>query len=248
MLLINLPYPSYDSLLAALVDTLDPRNYSTYSGTGVNSSLSDGLISRFGGMICEGTEYVSLELRINSKQIFGGCQIQAIDTWRVLLEFNNALYTLLQSKKSARMFITHFGQYKGTTLDSKGSSLYFVLELRGAKLLISSTRPIQGVFLQNESVHFYQIVEEVVRSTKEYTEAVFEAVRKISPDALKRIKNYYFNSEKILHSDTPWLPLEQAWLDYKKQHNITDEDVKKVIAEEEEKEKRLQKKWWQVWR
>ena len=88
----------------------------------------------------------------------------------------------------------------------------------------------------------------MLRATKEYSEAFSEAVNRVTPDVLKKAKECFFNRGKIILSDTPWLPLEQAWTEYKLEHHITDEDVKKAIAEEEEKEKKMKKTWWQVWK
>ena len=56
------------------------------------------------------------------------------------------------------------------------------------------------------------------------------------------------SEEHVLISDyNRWHPLEQAWEEYKQKHNITEEDIKKAITDEERKDELLrkkQRKWW----
>ncbi|MDO8499765.1 MAG: hypothetical protein Q7S66_03845 [bacterium] len=243
---------TYDSLLGAYMDMLDPRNFSTFQGGEL--LVGQGLISRIPSKIRDGEGDIGLVLDINSKHIFGGKMTQAVSPWRVLLEFNNTLYQILAGAKLGRVFIydKSFRPRKETHTGNSASGLYLVVELRDVKLLISTTEPVQRsgawISLQNESVHMYQVIEEVIKVKKEYFDAFLKAVSIISSEVLDLVKLNYFNDKKILYSDTPWLPLEQAWTDYKQQNSITDKEVERIIADEETKEKSAQKKWWQVWR
>lgn len=66
-------------------------------------------------------------------------------------------------------------------------------------------------------------------------------------EASKLVYEYEFKKfheteiHRVIRNYYEWFPLEQAWQEYKQKHNISDEDVKKAIAEEKEKERKMEK-------
>lgn len=171
-------------------------------------------------------------LCINGKRIFSfGSNTFTGNAWWFLLQINNVFYELLTEKKTGNVYAQFVSRDRGVIFE-------FILE--GHSLYISSTnQAIPTIFLppqlKNEKVYLYQVVEEVIRAINEYENVFFEAVRRVSPKDLPEVKKLYFNREKVSFSDTPWLPLEQAWQEYKQRHNISDEDVQRIIKQEESK-------------
>jgi hypothetical protein len=102
-------------------------------------------------------------------------------------------------------------------------------------------RPELQVAVKDEPANLIQAVEEVIKAKDKYKEICLKAAKKIKPKEIDNFMRIALLERKIKDSDlisndnaNPfWIDLRDVWLDYKKQHNITDEDVKKAIAGEE---------------
>jgi len=233
----------YKSLLDFLVDQL---NFELYE----SSDLMDFILSKDEGW--EGPDSTPIYLVVNGKEMINGSSVSVSSTLNFLLKLNNAFYYLLNGQKKAEVYVRKMYR-RDETINHKRKEfiLNLELELENSELEVSFSVPVleeigrgkdsKYIEIKNEKVNFYQAIEEAVRAIKEYREVYLEAVRIISPEYLETVKKLFFSSkEKLYYSDTPWLPLEQAWQEYKQKHNISDEDVQKLIKQEEKKNK----KWW----
>lgn len=240
----------FKSLLDCILDDL---NYE--SCTPRRPNFMSFMLGREGGPLG-----APVRLNINGKEMINGSSVAVSSTLDFLLKLNNVFYYLLNDQKKAEVYVEKIYRNDETTGNKEREfMLNLELELENNELTVSFNVPVleeigrgkdsKYISIKNEKVNLYQAVEDVVDAIKKYRVVYLEAVKIISPQDLDSIEKLFFsNTEKLDFSDTPWLPLEQAWLNYKKQHNITDEDVKKAIADEEEKEKKMKKQWWQIWK
>lgn len=240
----------FKSLLDIILHELDYRLYTPRS-----SNLMDFLLGRYQGW--EGPLGTPVYLDINGRKIINGSSVAVSSTLNFLLKLNNAFYYLLNGQEKAEVYVGKIYRKDETTGNKqKDFILNLELVLEDNELVVSFSEPVleeigygkksKYIDIKNERVNFYQAIEEVVEATKKYRETYLEAIQIISPKDVETVEKIYFsNNGKLDFSDAPWLSLEQAWFNYKKQHNITGADIKKIIAEEE-KDKKMRKKWWKI--
>jgi len=134
---------------------------------------------------------------------------------------------------------------------------YLKMKLASDKILFTNEkirRPELQMAIKDEPTDLFQAVEEVLRVKKEYKKICIDVAKAIKPNDIDEFMSNIIverdYNESYIQPDEQsyyWINLFDVWSDYKKQHNITDEDVKRAIAEEEEKDELLRKKkrkWW----
>ena len=192
--------------------------------------------------LCEQT--ASFDIIINGEIILGSSLSQlALPHNQFIRDFNNAIFNLL--KNSEGVFEVHSMPYVGNSVGNV-AIIMKLCDLRTVAFYLKiNKKPYNSLSdskeLNGQTASLYQVVEEFLDLKAFYCSIFINVITKL---AKPEEKDYMLNL--ALRRD--WLPLEQAWADYKKQHNITDENVKKVIAAEEAKEKKMIKQWWQVWK
>ena len=175
-----------------------------------------------------------LDLKVNYEML--ECDRSDCLFHNTLKSYNNALYKLIMG----------FGdEYINTGLGTGVSRLVRISKV-GNNLIFEfkpyGTNKRWGVYQTN----FVQALEEFTKAVREYRSICERVIKVVTPDNVEESLRLLLKEVSWVYE--PWFPLAQAWTDYKKQHNITDEDVKKAITEEEEKEKKMKKTWWQVWK
>lgn len=169
----------------------------------------------------------------------------------IIRHFNNRLASLL------KIGIEEITIYHGSDAWNALKDIKLILKLIDGEVAFDVNRhDCEGSFAGLNILNGQQreplisVIEEFLKLKRMYRKIFEDALHDLVPPTdYERMMSITFNQVNVFRGKgyNDWLPLEQAWSDYKKQHNITDEDVKKAITEEEEKDKLLRKnkrKWW----
>lgn len=243
-----------DQYFPELLETINPNNFTTSPD---HLTPKGTVIDRLSLCFLEGYGLATEEIIIilNGKILYGGSHSRTgiwgfrIHGWYFFQQFNNGVYKLITEDNPVVTIRTaHDIQPPSQifTLRVDNEYVYITIDdpddygLRHE--ILSNIKYVKGhdilSNIKDERVHLYQFIEETITGIKEYQNSILKATEKISPQDVEKVKNEHFSYDMTQkYTYRAWLPLETAWQEYKKQHNITDEEVRRIIKEEEEKEK-----------
>ena len=196
---------------------------------------------------------VGFKIIINGQAVFGGIKPGAAVPHRSFIRhFNNELVSLLKTG------VGEITIHRGSGVRNDLKDIKLILKQIDDQVAFNVNRhDCEGSYAGLNILNGQQreplilVIEEYLKLKHQYRKIYEDGLRDLVPAKdYERMMSLTFKQVEVLrgYGYDDWLPLEQAWSDYKKQRNITDEDVKQAITDEEEKERKMEKKWWEVWK
>lgn len=164
-----------------------------------------------------------------------------------LKKINNELHKILVGERIGKIYFDAGCGYYTQTLTVRTEGDLIIFDTDESLDVSKEAHPLRDK-IKNEQVNLIQAVKEVIRVVREYHEICRKTAEIAVPNEVEKFMDILFKEKSV--ADEYWLPLEEAWFEYRAKHNITDEDVKRALSEAKEEEKieqeKFKKPWWKI--